>query len=390
MPGAITDLLVAARLGMRAGTRRLRGKHSVEPNLDTFEREMSCALAALPVGVVLESVWVRLPANEPPWRDTGIELRTGEEISLFAAGRTYVSRALDVWVTPKTQLWARLGERGPIRSSSRDTNTLRADAAGKCYLGNYFPNDWKNHTGERIRDDAVYREVSGEIRVLVVRWGGAALDGLDALVAAGDPRGMASSERERLSLGPVAPAGWHYLWHIGDAEIFRACEDPSGAPALCCAVEGDVAILQRDAPFTLRPGTELNWRWKVDSLPGVLREDSAASHDYLSIAVEFANGLDITYYWSKSLPVGTSYWCPLPNWKHREYHVAVRSGADGLGSWHSERRDLYSDTLRYFGSNPGDVVRVWLIAVSLFGREPGACAYADIRLCKDAKVLTVL
>lgn len=97
-----------------------------------------------------------------------------------------------------------------------------------------------------------------------------------------------------------------------------------------------------------------------------------------------------THYSSKALPVGTSYWCPLPNWKHREHHVVIRSGVDGLGVWRSERRDLYADARAYLGSNPGDVTRVWLIAVSLFNREPGACAYADIRLRSGGEVLTVL
>ena len=68
----------------------------------------------------------------------------------------------------------------------------------------------------------------------------------------------------------------------------------------------------------------------------------------------------------------------------------IRSGAEGLGVWQSERRDLHADALRYLGSNPGDIVCVWLIAVSLFNREPGVCAYADIRLRSGAEKLTVL
>jgi hypothetical protein len=351
---------------------------------------MSSAIASLPSDVVAEHVAIRLPSSEPPWRDTGIRLRPGEEVTIFAAGRTYASRPLDVWVTPKTQLWARLGERGPIRSSSRNTNTLRADAAANFYLGNYFPNDWKDTTGARVQDDAVHRQVTGETRILIVRWYGSARDGLDALIRLGDPLGLASSELERLEHDPAAPVGWHYLWHLGDAEIFRACADPSGAAALCCEVDNDVGILQRDAPFPLLPGTELTWRWRVDALPGLLREDSVPSHDYLSIAVEFANGVDLTYYWSKELPVGTGYWCPLPNWKHREFHVVIRSGANGLGEWHSERRNLHADAIRYLGAHPGDVVRVWLIAVSIFKRQSGSCIYADIRLRTEGHEHVVL
>jgi hypothetical protein len=301
-----------------------------------------------------------------------------------------MSRALDVFVSPKTQLWLRVGERGPIRSSSRDSHTVRAAEAGKLYVGNYFPNDWKDESGARLQDDAVYRGAQGELRVCVVRWARGAAEGLAALEHAGDPCGAASSERARLALGDPAPPGWKYLWHLGDAEIFRAGADEGGAAALDCEVTGDVGILQRDAAFPLRPGTEFAWRWRVDALPGVLREDSAPSHDYLSLAVEFQNGLDITYYWSKELPVGTAYWCPLANWKHREFHVVVRSGPDGLGAWQTERRDLHGDALRYFGKHPGDVVRVWLIAVSVFQRQRGKCAYAGIELKHGSERLSVL
>jgi Protein of unknown function (DUF3047) len=389
MPGTWVDLSVAARLRLRAMKRQWRGRHEVEPDLGVFERELTEA-AARCGAVIAETAWIRLPAQEAPWRDTGMTLAPGESVSLFAAGRTYASRALDIWVSPKTQLWARLGEGGPIRSSSRDTNTLHAEAPGRLYVGNYFPNDWKDVAGARLQDDAVYRTVSGEMRILAIRWRGDPLDGLDALVAAGDPCGLASSERDRLLRGPPAPDGWRYLWHLGDAEIFRPCRDPSGADALCCETHRDVGILQRDVAFPLEPTTELAWRWRVDALPGGIREDSVPSHDYLSIAVEFANGLDLTYYWSAALPVGAHYWCPLPNWKHREYHVVVRSGKAGLGEWQRERRNLHDDALSYFGAHPGDVVRVWLIAVSIFQRGTGICTYADIRLSGGGQECTVL
>jgi hypothetical protein len=222
--------------------------------------------------------------------------------------------------------------------------------------------------------------MKGEIWILALRWRGRAADGLAALAAAGDPLGVVASERERVGLGDPTPAGWRHLGTLGETEIFRASRGPNGEHALSVAVTGDAGILQRDAAFALQPDTEIAWRWRVDALPGLLREDTIPSHDYLSLAVEFANGLDLTYYWSRELPVGAAYWCPLPNWKHREFHVVIRSGAEGLGAWHDERRNLHADALRYFGADPGAIVRVWLIAVSVFKRQPGAFSIADIRL----------
>jgi hypothetical protein len=53
---------------------------------------------------------------------------------------------------------------------------------------------------------------------------------------------------------------------------------------------------------------------------------------YLSIAVEFENGQDLTYYWSAALPEETAYRCPLPWWDRHETHIAMRSGSAGLGT----------------------------------------------------------
>jgi hypothetical protein len=114
------------------------------------------------------------------------------------------------------------------------------------------------------------------------------------------------------------------------------------------------------------------------------------THDYLSIAVEFDNGQDITYYWSAELPVGTSYRCPIPTWTARETHMVVRSGRQGLGQWFSEERDVYKDYAEAIGGPmPARIVRVWLIAVSLFQGREGKCQYADIAFAANGRVIAV-
>jgi hypothetical protein len=57
-----------------------------------------------------------------------------------------------------------------------------------------------------------------------------------------------------------------------------------------------------------------------------------------------------------------------------------RSGTQGLGTWCAEERDLHADALACFGSPPGDVVRVWFIAVSLFQRGEGRCTWRGVEL----------
>jgi hypothetical protein len=90
------------------------------------------------------------------------------------------------------------------------------------------------------------------------------------------------------------------------------------------------------------------------------------------------------------LPEGTVYRCPLPTWKDKETHVVVRCGTAGLGQWLDEERDLHADYARILGGPAREVVRVWLIANSLFQRGHGRCEYASIRLVTNEGTLEVL
>jgi hypothetical protein len=220
---------------------------------------------------------------------------------------------------------------------------------------------------------AEYAKYKGGLTVVVLRWRATATEGLRAC-ASGDPAGRISAEIARLADPPEPPEGWTPLWFLGNSEIFRRSEE-GGQPCIACHTERNVCILQHDAPMELTPGSKLRWSWKVDELPSVMPENTMASHDYMSVAVEFENGRDITYTWSPELAAGTGYWCPLPTWKDREFHVVIRSGKNDLGKWLDEERDLHADYAKYMGTPPKRVVRVWLIAVSLFQRRSGRACF---------------
>lgn len=380
MPGIIPDLSVAARLAARVTARRLRHELAPAPNSAAFAEALQALLQRAPKGVVLETRCLNLPAQQPPWVGSGMMLEAGDEVSYFLAGRTYANRALDIWLEPGLQIWSRVGAKGEVFRGTRSSHSFCVKQAGELFFGNYFPNDWADRSGSRKLSDAVYSKVSGDLHVIAVRWAGAALAGLKQLVRKGDYQGCFEQEITRLEQGDTTPPGWNYLWHVGPAEIYQRGTRPEGGACIHCRTRGDVGILQYPVELGLQPGTELSWSWCVSELPSDLREDTVPSHDYLSIAVEFDNGRDITYYWSSTLAAGTGYDCPLPNWHGKEYHVVVRSGNAGLKEWLQERRDLYADYQHYMGEPPSRVVKVWLIANSIFQRKPGTCDYADIVL----------
>jgi len=387
-------LAVAARRLFEVRRERRRQDASrddpaiLEPT--AFLAAWSALLAKLPSGVVRRHALVPVPVDRPPWTDTGLELAPDDRVTIFGAGRAWLSRPLDLWVGPQFQLWARVGDAGPIFNGPSDHHSFVSERAGRLSLGSYFPGQWGDPSGRVSTDLGAYRAIEGGLAAAVLVWGDAGPEaGLDAVAAAGDVAGLAAAERARLAAPGEPPAGWRYLWLLGRSEIFRA-EERDGRRAIACHVQRNAGILQRDVSLAFEPGTRLRWSWRVDALPSALAEDTALTHDYLSIAVEFSDGRDITYTWSRRLREGRSYWCPLPTWKDREHHVVVRSGTQGLGRWHEEERDLHADHAARMGPPPARIVRVWLIAVGLFQRLEGRCWYADVELVQGERVVRVL
>jgi hypothetical protein len=129
----------------------------------------------------------------------------------------------------------------------------------------------------------------------------------------------------------------------------------------------------------------------MDRLPASRAEDTLLTHDYMSVAVEFDDGRDLSYHWSVALPPETSYRCPLPHWRKREWHLVVRSGSAGLGEWQHEERTLAPDRDRAIGgATPREVVRVWLIVTCLAAGGEARGSYADIELTDGSTTMRVL
>ena len=156
-------------------------------------------------------------------------------------------------------------------------------------------------------------------------------------------------------------------------------------------VRENVGILCRPADVPLTPTLQLRWSWRIDELPASLPEDTLLTHDYLSVALEFDDGRDLTWYWSCALPAGFAYHCPLDHWRHRETHVVVRSGTTDLGRWVDEERTVLADhKVAIGGRTPARVVRAWLIAVSLFQAGEGRGEFGRIELVDGDNIVRVL
>ena len=354
-----------------------------------FQARFNALLDKISKTDIVDYAFADIPSNRKPWQDSGIDLAANENITTFSIGQTRLC-GTDLWFGADFQVWFRIGADGEIFRGTRASNSFQVSQPGRLYLASNFPGEWSTVNGQQNTPDEVYEQVSGLLSVLLIRWRVAPIDGLKKLAALGDVADLIAGEIERLINPVLPPPGWHYLWFLGPAEIYRPASLAERKNAICCETHRDVGLLLKDMALPLKPDTCLHWDWRMEVLPSEHREDTLPTHDYLSIAVEFDNGQDITYYWSAELPAGTAYRCPIPSWHARETHVVIRSGSEGLGQWLNEKRDVYQDYQSYIGGElPARIIRVWLIAVSFFQGREGKCQYDNIYFTADGKSIPV-
>jgi len=229
--------------------------------------------------------------------------------------------------------------------------------------------------------------MSGTLSAVVARWA----PGTDpqralASIAGRDRSGLCAAEASRLADPPAPPAGWDTHPLTGREQAFF----PTGS-GITVNAGWTSAIIRHPAEMTLTPALRLRWSWRVDTLPSRLPEDTALTHDYLSVALEFDDGQDLTWYWSCCLPEGASYRCPFPHWRRRETHIVARSGTAGLGRWIDEERPVLSDHQAAIGGPaPSRVVRAWLIAQTVPQAGHAAGEFRRIELADGDQKIRIL
>lgn len=337
-----------------------------------FRQRLSETVAAL--GEEVHALhWVELAAGSAHWT-TVTTLPAGSEVTLLAAGEARLSRLLGLGAGPKAALWYRL-DGGDARKITDNGHSLSVTHDTQIELIATIPGEFATKEGD-FGPEVPRARVGGKLLAALLIWRRGAEAGL-AAAAAHDPELFACAAQRPERIRP--PGDWRYLWRLGEGRIYGRCDD---APeALCCRTEADAGILQHPVSLPLDEGLRLRWQWLAERLPSALPEHTQPTHDYLSIAVEFDNGLDLTYMWSAGLAVDTVFQCPLSWWDQRETHWVIRNDPKELGRWLHEERQLLADYRAAIGgAAPKRVVAVWLIANSIFQRREGICRYRDIAL----------
>ncbi len=289
-----------------------------------------------------------LTGGEKDWTATGFRVRRGERFTLVAGGHHWLAKGLGLMFEPDATLFVRI-DGGPVRRIGDSEWIFEAWDDGELELLSKGLSEFANENGALIPAKRPAMKPGISVRI---------------------------ERSDAPASGNGAPEGWNYLWRIGQAQIFTGSRDDVEVK-----LGGDVGILQFPVEQPLTPESSLEWDWLIESLPSRLPEDLAFTHDYISIAVEFENGRDLTYMWSAGLPEGHVFRCPLGWWCDWETHWVLRSGETGLGDWHSEKRMIAADYREALGEPlPERIVRVWLIANSVFQRNEARARFRNFRI----------
>lgn len=328
---------------------------------------------------------VRVDARSEPWTSTGLVATQGAPITWLANGDSWIGSRRGTHLDAALQLRVRTGVAGPAVAGTGATFTTAASHNGPIELCALFPGELRG-SEERVEYDrtlprALFR---GGFDVAVAAWpSGTDVGARLADAAEQDPTGLCRRELKRLRDPIAPPAGWEPHQHVPLAGLHHQHDGEVSVLS-----RGRVEIVCCTARAPLTEALRLRWRWRMDQLPARRAEDTLLTHDYMSVAVEFDDGRDLSYHWSVALPKETSYRCPLPHWRKREWHLVVRSGSVGLGEWHHEERALAPDRAKAIGgATPREVVRVWLIVTCASQGGEARGSYADIALVdRDATV----
>jgi hypothetical protein len=327
---------------------------------------------------------VSLTSTQEQWLPTGLQVEAGMPLTIFGFG-TLVLDSLRF--EPRHLAWVRVGEDGDLIKLSSNQFTVEPDRSGQLYL-TVPPLDmyWKSPAGKFPEDISGLPGYPIDMDFIAVQWSGDLGTILNRLTQADDDAfGLAL---QKLNNPKTLPDGFSYLWFLGQSEVFERFDDGERSGVHGYA-DNDYGIIKKEVDLPLTEDAEIGFDWLYSTLPPDGPETEAQYHDYLSIAVEFDNGQDITWLWSRFLNVEQGFRCPLSWWDERETHIVLQSGTEGLGKWYTHTRNILADYVAHVGGEvPERVVGVWFIATSL-SEKPADAKFANVTLTNSEQEIEI-
>ena len=151
---------------------------------------------------------------------------------------------------------------------------------------------------------------------------------------------------------------WEQTWGKPAYDLEIISDD--GQPVLHLRSKGETSAIIRDlkASVDLKETPIIEWRWKVMTLPTggnacQKSTDDEAAQVYVAWlrSPEAVRSRIIGYVWDSTAPAGTI--CKSEKTSTVTY-VVLRSGADELGKWITERRNVVEDFHKIYGEAPNN------------------------------------
>ncbi len=318
---------------------------------------------------------VHFATSHSGWQSTGLAVTRGQQVTVFGDGQ--VNAGMPFPLDPRHYMWGRIGANGQVFNLATDQYTFTAEESGLLYLAakgtDFF---WEDRRGTFPPADTRAPELPFGSTATAVAWRADAVESLQNLSQ--DPLDDFGQAHAVIAQAPKLPEGFDYLWYLGRAQVFGAWEEDE-RKGIRGTTHYDFGIVKKPLDIPLTEDIEISFDWRYDALPAQGPETEAQFHDYLSIAVEFDNGQDITWMWSPHLQAGLSFRCPLPWWDQRETHIVLQSGDEGLGAWHSHTRSVAEDYRRSVNVDvPTRITGVWFINSGIFAKEKGDARFANV------------
>lgn len=154
------------------------------------------------------------------------------------------------------------------------------------------------------------------------------------------------------------PKGWEgQTW--GSPAYDMTVEQEDSRRVLRLRSRGDSSTITKEVSIDVKATPILEWRWKVVTLPqGADARSKATDDQAIQLYVTFPRfpsqlrSRIIGYIWDTTAPQGSIVESQKTG---LVTYVVVRSGAQGLGEWHAETRNVYEDYKRIYGEEPGEL-----------------------------------
>lgn len=206
---------------------------------------------------------------------------------------------------------------------------------------------------------------------------------------------------------PGPPADWESIELApGKNPTEYQLIDDAGTVVLRARAQAAASALGYATNFDIRAAPVIEWRWKVSRLIASADNALAALEDaparivlefdgdktrlpwreraFLGVARQLANRelpyATLMYIWAPRAPVGTLIANPRTR---RVQMIVAASGREGLGRWHSLRRDVLADFRRAFGEEPGRMIAVGVLTDTDNTGEYAESWYGDIRFVDE-------